>query len=270
MKQYEFGIIGAGHMGQAIADGAVDAGVYQRGEVLLCDPSAENRAQNAARGYAVTGDCGAVYQQCDMVLISVRPQNIAEVLETLAPLAAAARPLVVSIAAGVPFARIEAALGADCPIVRVMPNTPLMLGIGASALAANPNATAEQLGRVASLFDKMGVTVTFTDENMLCEVIPYNGSLPAYVYAFIEGMTKSAEQHGIARADALRLICRTCAGAAAMVEAGEFTPNELISQVCSPGGTTIEAINIIRESDFDDILARASDKCIARAYELGK
>ena len=92
---------------------------------------------------------------------------------------------------------MEAVLGADCPIIRVMPNTPLMLGEGATQLVKNSAASEEQLASVRALFDTMGVTVVFSDENMLNEVIPYAGSAPAYIYAFAAGMVKSAEAHAL-------------------------------------------------------------------------
>lgn len=268
MKQYRLGILGAGHMGMAIARGAVRTGRWKADELLLMNRSSETRAANAAEGFAVTDDPLFLYEGCDRVLLGIKPQSFDEVLPRLAQ--SKEKPLVVSIAAGVPFARMEAALGADCPILRVMPNTPLILGLGASALVPNANVTAEQLADVRALFDAMGVTAVFEDERMLNEVIPYNGSGPAYVYAFIEGMAQSAEAHGLDRAAALDLICQTVIGSARMVMEGGKTPAALIREVCSPGGTTVEAVRVLEERGLREMLAEASDRCIARAYELGK
>ena len=133
MKTYRFGVLGAGSMGKTIAAGAVRAGLFRPDEVLLFNRSEEKRAANRAEGYAVTGDFTEVYTACDTVLLSVKPQNFAEVLPQLAE-CKCDKPLVLSIAAGISFAKIEAALGADTPIIRAMPNTPLMLGVGANSV----------------------------------------------------------------------------------------------------------------------------------------
>ena len=269
LKRYQLGVIGAGNMGMAIARGLAATGV-PASDILLFNRSADKRAANEAAGFSATDDYAALYAASDMVLLSVKPQTFPEVLGNLSETAKTCRPLVVSVAAGITFAKIEAALGADCPVVRVMPNTPLMLGEGATELVKNAAASADQLAAVRALFDTMGVTVTFQEETMLNEVIPYAGSAPAYIYAFAAGMVRSAEAHGIAYDDAMKLFCQTMIGSAKMLLAGEKTPDELIGQVCSPGGTTLEAIKVLKERDLAGMLAEASDKCIARAYELGK
>lgn len=269
MKQYRFGVLGAGSMGTAIADGAVRAGLFAPAEALLFNRSEEKRGKNRAKGYAVTGDYTEVYTACDMVLLAVKPQNFDEVLPVLAG-CAGEKPLVVSIAAGVTFAKMEAALGADTAIIRVMPNTPLMLGEGATQLVKNAAATDAQLQQVRALFDTMGVTVVFDREEMLNEVIPFAGSAPAYIYAFADAMVQSAVQHGIAADDALTLFCQTMIGSAKMLLRRDKTPAELIRAVCSPGGTTVEAMQVLEQRGLYAMLAEANDKCIARAYELGK
>lgn len=177
MKTYRFGVLGAGSMGKTIAAGAVRAGLFRPDEVLLFNRSEEKRAANRAEGYAVTGDFTEVYTACDTVLLSVKPQNFAEVLPQLAA-CKCDKPLVLSIAAGISFAKIEAALGADTPIIRAMPNTPLMLGVGATQLVRNAAASEKQLAAVRSLFDEMGVTTVFDKEDMINEAIPYAGSAP--------------------------------------------------------------------------------------------
>ena len=269
MKKYRFGVIGAGNMGMAIAEGAVRAGLFERGEMLLFNRSEDKRAEKRKLGYAVTGDYTEVYTACETVLLAVKPQNFSEILPVLGA-CDGEKPLVVSIAAGVTFSKIEQALGADTPVIRVMPNTPLMLGVGATELVKNAAATDAQLQQVRALFDTMGITVVFDREDMLNEVIPYAGSAPAYLYAFTDAMVKSAVQHGIDAQDALHLFCQTMIGSAQMLLRGDKTPEELIKAVCSPGGTTLAAMEVLQRRDLYGMLAEASDKCIARAYELGK
>ena len=269
MKKYRFGVLGAGSMGKAIAAGAVRAGLFRKDEVLLFNRSEEKRAANAAEGYAVTGDFTEVYTESDMVLLSVKPQNFAEVLPVLAD-CKCEKPLVLSIAAGISFATIENALGADTPIIRAMPNTPLMLGVGATQLVKNAAASEAQLAAVRSLFDAMGVTTVFEHEDMINEAIPYAGSAPAYIYAYADAMVQSAKKHGIDEKDALQMFCQTMIGAAKMLMQGDKTPAELIRAVCSPGGTTLAGMQVLEERDLYGMVAEACDKCTARAYELGK
>lgn len=269
-KKYRFGVLGAGNMGTAIAEGAVRAGYYRAAEIFLFNRSEEKRAANEKKGFAVTGDYTAVYQQCETVLLGVKPQNMAEILPVLSDCALSSVPLVLSIAAGVPFAKLEAALGNDTPVIRIMPNTPLLLGMGATQLVKNAAATAEQLASVRRLFDTMGVTVIFDDENMLNEAIPYAGSAPAYLYAFADAMVQSAREHSISREDALQLFCQTMIGAAHMLLQGDQTPAELIKAVCSPGGATLAGMQVLEERRFYQMIRDMCDKCIARAYELGK
>ena len=257
-------------MGLAIARGAVNASRCAASEILLMNRTAEKRSARAAEGFAVTGDATELYNSCDQVILGIKPQIFDAILPLLAANAPAEKPLVISIAAGVSFAKMESSLGADCPIIRVMPNTPLLLSKGASALVKNAAASPEQLENVRELFAAMGLTVVFDEEKMLNEVIPYNGSAPAYVYAFIEGMARSAQAHGIERGQALELISTTFIGAAEMVLKSGKSPAELIREVCSPGGTTIEADKVLEGAGLNAILAEASDRCIARAYELGQ
>lgn len=268
-KAYRFGVIGAGNMGMAIAGGAVRAGVYRTEEILLCDQNEQKQAQHRAHGYAVTARADEVYARCETVLLAVKPQNFDALLTSLAPVAHE-KPLVITIAAGVACAKIEAALGADTAIVRVMPNTPLLLGEGATELVKNRAASEAQLQSVRALFDTMGVTVVFDEETLLCEVIPYAGSAPAYLYAFADAMVQSAKAHGIDEQAALTLFCQTMIGSAKMLLQGTQTPGELIRAVCSPGGTTLAGMEVLERKQFYAMIAEMCDRCIARAYELGK
>lgn len=294
-NSYRLGVLGAGTMGMAIAEGAVKAGLFAQTDILLCNRSAEKRAQHAEAGFAVTAHVAPLYTDCEMLLLAVKPQNFAEILPQLAAAASdqaasgstsstgsntarvssisdasvSKKPLIISIAAGVSFARIEATLGADTPIIRVMPNTPLLLGVGATQLVRNAAASEAQLQRVRTLFDAMGITVVFDQETMLNEVIPYAGSAPAYLYAFADAMVQSAKAHGIAEADALTLFAQTMLGSAQMLLQRKQTPAELIQAVCSPGGTTLAGMKVLEDRDFYGLIAAMCDQCIARAYELG-
>lgn len=266
-KKYILGVIGAGNMGMAIANGLAKS-ISDLSKIALYNRSEEKREKNRKLGFSVLDNYSDIYSQSEMVLLAVKPQTFPEVLANLPKLSE--KPLVISIAAGIPFAKIENALGNDCPIIRCMPNTPLLLGKGATQLVKNNAANKQQLDKVCSIFDSMGVTVVFDDENKLNDVIPFAGSAPAYVYSFTEGMLISAEKHGISRDDAIKLFCQTLIGSAEMMLSSGKTPKQLIDAVCSPNGTTIEAMNVLNEGNLYELLSKANDKCIARAYELGK
>lgn len=269
-QKYRFGVLGAGNMGMAIAEGAVRAQYYNPTEILLFNRSEEKRAANQKKGFAVTDDYTVVYRQCETVLLAVKPQNMAEILPVLSECRPSSAPLILSIAAGVPFARLETALGNNTPIIRIMPNTPLLLGMGATQLVKNTVVTEEQLASVRQLFDTMGVTVVFDDENMLNEAIPYAGSAPAYLYAFADAMVQSAQEHSLQPEDALQLFCQTMIGSAHMLLQGDKTPAELIRAVCSPGGATLAGMKVLEEQHFYQTIRDMCDKCIERTYELGK
>ncbi len=269
-KKYCFGILGAGNMGTAIAYGAVNAGLYAKEDMLLFNRNEEKQEAHKKEGYNVTGDFTEVYTQSEIVLLSVKPQNFNEVLPKLAECKMEEKPLLVSIAAGVAFARIEDVLGKNTPIVRVMPNTPMIIGSGAAQLVKNSYATEDQLLKVRALFDTMGVTAVFEDEKMINEAIPYAGSAPAYVYAFADAMVRSAVKHGINENEALKMFCYTMIGASKMLLKGNKTPSELIKEVCSPGGTTIEGMKALENRGFYDMIDEMCSRCSARAYELGK
>lgn len=269
-KKYKLGVIGAGNMGMAIAGGAVENGLYTAQDILLFNRTEEKRAQKRAMGFAVTEHYQEVYTECKMVVLGVKPQNFTEILTELSKENLAEKPVIISIAAGITMDTIERYLGKDCAVIRVMPNTPLQLSLGACAFVKNNAATSAQLDCVLTIFNKLGATAVFEKEDQLNDVIPYNGSGPAYVYYFIEAMAKSAEEHGFDRATILPLICKTFIGSAEMVLRSGKTPEELIRAVCSPGGTTIEAIRVLEDRDITGTIAEASDKCIKRAYELGK
>lgn len=270
MKQYRLGVIGAGNMGSTIVDGAVAGGFFEPSQVLLFNRTEEKRAQKAAQGYAVTADYTAVYQQCQWVIFGIKPQNFAEILPVLGALEMTQAPLVISIAAAIPFAQMQAALGAHTRIVRAMPNTPLRLGYGATQLVGNAAATAQDMQAVQALFASMGSVSILQQEQALNDVIAYSGSFPAYVYLIADAMAQSAVQHGFAYEQALTLVSQTLIGAAKMMLEGEKTPQQLIDAVCSPAGTTMEAVQVLRARQLPEILAQANDACIARAYEIGK
>ena len=150
-----------------------------------------------------------------------------------------------------------------------MPNTPLLIGRGASFLSKTDAVTEEEFEEIHRIFRSMGATAVISEDKMN-EIIPVNGSSPAYVYYFIDAIAKSAQKMGVDFDTALRLAAATFIGSAEMVLKSGKTPEELIKQVCSPGGTTLESIKVFDSHSLYDIIDEACVKCTKRAYEIGK
>ena len=268
MKTYRFGVLGAGSMGKTIAAGAVRAGLLRPDEVLLFNRSEEKRAANAAEGYAVTGDFTEVYTACDTVLLSVKPQNFAEVLPQLAA-CTCSKPLVLSIAAGISFAKIEAALGADTPIIRAMPNTPSLVNAGMTSVTPNALVSSEDVAEVLTIYRCFGQAEQIA-EPMIHPVVGVSGSAPAYVFMFIEAMADAAVLGGMPRAQAYKFAAQAVMGSAKMVlESGEH-PGALKDMVCSPGGTTIEAVRVLEEKGFRSAVIEAITQCMEKSEKLSR
>ena len=266
----KIGFIGCGNMGKAILGGLIASGQVQPGQIWVYTPSPDKvAALRDQYGINAADSAQEVAQIADIVFGAVKPGIMTKVLGDIAS-SLNKESLVVSIAAGVTLEQLARALGHDRKIIRAMPNTPLMLGVGATQLVKNAAASEGQLAAVRSLFDKMGVTTVFDKEDMINEAIPYAGSAPAYIYAYADAMVQSAKKHGIDEQDALQMFCQTMIGAAKMLMQGEKTPAELIRAVCSPGGTTLAGMQVLEERDLYGMVAEACDKCTARAYELGK
>ena len=267
--KYKLGCIGAGNMGSAILQGAIRSGAVTAGDIAVFDPLIEKQQQCAQLGYQVLESEKEVYQNCDMVLFAIKPQGIGGLLETLKDCPAQPQQTIISIVTGVSTDKIRGALG-DVHVVRVMPNTPLLLGCGASALCKGPGVSEDTFAKVLKIFASMGQAKAISEDKMN-EIVPINGSSPAFVYYFIEILARWGEKQGIAYEDCLALAAKTFEGAAKMVLKGDDTPAELIRKVCSPGGTTLEAMAVLqKDGAAEQLLQQAADACARRAYELGK
>lgn len=222
-------------------------------------------ATHAGNGDAVTG--------ATIWILAVKPQVLRSVCLELASIAQRTRPLVVTLAAGIPIAAVARWLAADNdppPIVRAMPNTPALLGAGATALCGNRYVTASQQQQARALFESVGAAVWVDDETLMDTVTATSGSGPAYVFALMEAMQAAAQAQGLPAATARALIAQTVLGAGRMlVESGEDAAT-LRRRVTSPGGVTEQALRCFAESGFDGLIARAIGAATARGAELAE
>lgn len=261
--------LGSGNMAEAFVKGLLSSGTAEEGEILCADPRPERREELHKRyGVEVVADNVAATERGDIVVLSVKPQTIDVLLEEIAP-AIDHRKLVISIAAGVPIAAISRKLGAGVRIIRTMPNTPALVGAGATALARGPHATDADLAQALALFEAVG-TVAIVEEHMLDAVTGLSGSGPAFVFLAIEALADGGVKVGLARPVALALAAQTVLGAAKLVlETGEH-PGRLKDQVTSPGGTSIAGVHALEEGGLRAALIAAVEVATRRSRELGE
>lgn len=263
------GFIGCGRMATAIARGLVQAGFVSHSQITGSDPSAEMRESftNATRCPVVAENL-AVLKASDVVVLAVKPQHMASVLKEIAA-GIEPRHLVVSVAAGVPVSTISAALGQSARIVRVMPNTPCLVGAGATAFARGARATADDASLVEQLFSTIGIAMEVA-EPLLDAVTGLSGSGPAYVFQIIEALSDGGVRCGLPRNVSMRLAAQTVLGAAKMVlETGEH-PGALKDAVASPGGTTIAGLHELERGAIRGALMDAVEAATKRSQELGR
>jgi pyrroline-5-carboxylate reductase len=260
--------LGAGNMAEALVKGLLRAEVAEAREIICADRNPA-RAELAKRyGVRFTGSNREAAAVADLVVLSVKPQVMNKLLDEIAP-DLDQKKLVISIAAGVPIAAIERKVGHGVRIVRTMPNTPALVGAGATALTAGEHATEEDLAQARALFDAIGRTV-IVDEPQLDAVTGLSGSGPAYIFLVIEALSDAGVKVGLARATAQDLAAQTVLGSAKLlIETGEH-PGRLKDQVTSPGGTAIAGLHTLEAGGLRTTLMNAVEAATHRARELGK
>lgn len=268
MSNKKIGFVGAGNMATAIINGMLKNDPHNASRLAVFDLDSEKCALMAQKGVSVADSCQALAAGCDMLVLAVKPQNYAEVLADMKEVVRE-DTVIVTIAAGISIEKVRTGLGKNCPVVRVMPNTPLLLGKGASALCRSDNISDEDFDEVHKMFSFSGEAVILPESQMNA-VIAVNGSSPAYVYLFAKAMVDYAVSVGIDGDTALRLVCQTFEGSAEMLRSSGDTPEVLIQKVSSKGGTTIEALKVLNDRQVPQAIIDAMDACTRRAEELGR
>ncbi|HVX84502.1 MAG TPA: pyrroline-5-carboxylate reductase [Phycisphaerae bacterium] len=267
--------IGAGNMAEAIARGLLRSALYAAQDLRACDP-AEQRRRLFTDELAIhaTADCREAAADADILLLAVKPFVMAEALAQLKP---AAKPdaLFISIAAGISTAFIESALGADSHaakgprVIRVMPNTPMLVGKGMSALSRGRFATDADIFTAEKIFNAGGHSVRLP-ESAIDAVTAVSGSGPAYVFFLAEALAAAGAAAGLPPAEAAHLARQTVIGAAALLDESRDSPAELRRKVTTPNGTTQAAIESLQASGFEQALTAAVAAATKRSKELGK
>jgi pyrroline-5-carboxylate reductase len=250
-------VIGAGNMGAALIGGILKGGVAERGDVRATVRTPEHAEELAAKyGIRVeAGNNGEAAAGADIVVLAVKPGTLPKVLEEISP---CLRPsqILLSLAAAVPISLIEKIVGRGMPVFRAMPNIPVVVEEGATAVAANAHCTPEQREAVESIFRAVGVVV-FVEEDLMHAVTALSGSGPAYVYMVIEALIAGGLKMGLSREVSTRLAEQTVLGAAKLVRETMLHPAILRDQVITPGGVTISAIHELEKHGLRSMLISA-------------
>lgn len=272
LEDLRIGFLGAGAMGEALAGGLLAAGVPPA-RVRAAEPVAARREQvSRSLGIEVGDDNAALVRASDVVVLAVKPAVVSPVLRALLEEIggdAAAQPLWVSIAAGLSLTRLANDLPAGARIVRAMPNTPALVRAGATAFAANADATAADRATALALFESVGFAWQAPDEGLLDAVTGVSGSGPAYVFVFLEALADAGVRAGLPRDVAHRLACQTTFGAAKLALESGLHPGQLKDRVTSPGGTTIAGLARLEAGGLRAALHDAVEAATRRSRELG-
>ncbi len=260
------GFIGGGNMAAAMIGGLLDKGFTGDG-VRVTEIDADRRAWLTREFGVVASESAAEAATCDVLVLAVKPQQLAAVLRGLPPLAPG--QLVISIAAGARAADISRWLGGHAAVVRAMPNTPALIGAGITGLYALPGVSAEQKAQAARILEAVGDAVWVDDEALIDAVTAISGSGPAYVFHFIEALEQAGVELGLPLETARRLTLRTFHGAAALALLGEATPAELRARVTSKGGTTERGLAALDAAGVAGAIGQAARAAASRAAELG-
>lgn len=266
ITQFKTGFIGAGNMGGAILKGFVN----QSGDtdwVYVTGKNPEKNMELAEKlGINYCQDARKLVEETDLVFLSVKPNVVADVLEIIRP-AWNSKKVLVSMAAGVSIEFLESRLPEASAIIRIMPNTPAQVGQAMISMSPNKNVNERMLAAATSVLNSVGQVEQVPEELIHC-VIGVSGSSPAYTYMYIGALAQAAVENGMDQEAALKFAAQSVLGAAQMVlETGEST-QVLCDKVCSPNGTTIEAVNKLRELGFEELVKKGFQAAVDRSIEM--
>lgn len=260
--------LGAGNMANAILDGAVAAGFLQPEDIGTYNIHEEKRKKMGEKGFQVFTSIRELCLDSRYILLSMKPQQAEEVINEMVPFYSSEK-VVISIAAGISRKFIQDILGKGSKVVLAMPNTPLLVGCGATALSCCPPTTPDEFDFIRGLFSSAGLVEEIPEDKMN-EIIAVSGSTPAYLYLIADLFCRCAQERGLDFDLANRMFCQTMTGAARMMTETGKTHRELIDMVTSPKGTTLMGLTALEEGGLERIIRDCCEATIRRAYELGK
>ena len=270
LRDKKIGFIGAGNMGEALINGLLQSGLSISEKLYCSDARSERLAELQSRyGVQTVGDNCELTEQCDLIVLAVKPQSMGSVIQETAG-ALNDTKVVISIAAGVPLSAIAAVAGKPLRLVRAMPNVCVSVEAGATAVAPGEHARDGDLELAQAIFNSVGRCVIVLTESLLDGVTGLSGSGPAYVFVILDAMADAGVKVGLARPEALLLAAQTLMGAAKMHLETELHPGQLRDMVTSPGGTTIAGLHALEREGIRNAMMDAVEAATMRARELGE
>ncbi len=268
LASHTIGFVGAGNMAEALIRGLVRGGHVAPNKIAASAPRRERLDELAKQyGIDVTTDNREVVERCGLIVLAIKPQIVSRVLGQIGD--GLAGKLLVSICAGVGTEAIEEAVAPGVRVVRAMPNTPALVGAGATAIAAGKLASEADLATARALFEAVGIAVVL-DESHLDAVTGLSGSGPAYIFLILEALADAGVKVGLSRRDAQRLAAQTVMGSAKLLLETDEHPGRLKDMVTSPGGTAIAGLHTLEEGGLRTTLINAVETATKRARELGR
>lgn len=262
---FEVGIIGAGIMGEALLVAISKIGIPVT-SIAIAEKRSERVAELQKNYGCSISSPSEIALHAKNILLVIKPQDMNSLLEEIGKTVSTSQR-VVSFAAGKKTSLIEEYMNGNVPVIRVMPNTPMSVGIGASAISGGKNASTSDINAVEELLKASGKTIV-VDESLQDAVTATSGSGPAYFFRFVEAMINSAKEMGLSESDAKTLVIQTITGAAAMLNQENASPSKLRENVTSPNGTTFAALQVFESMDIEGIIKKAMRAARDRSQEL--
>ncbi len=263
---YKLGFLGVGKMGSSILNGIITANLYRKNQILLYDVNQTVKDALRNEDYSIASDELEVVEACEYVILAIKPQMFFEVLPKISK--SNHKPLYISIAAGISISNLQSTLG-KLKIVRVMPNTPALIAEAATAIAKSDEVDETSFQEIKQIFTSIGI-VREIPEILMNEIVPINGSMPAYLYYFVQAFIENAMKNKIEYEIARDLACQAIIGSAHMILATQKSLDQLIKDVCSPKGATLAGLEVLENREFKKIIEEACEACIKRSKELGQ
>lgn len=262
----KIGFIGCGSMASGMIRGILSSGMAGRGDLTASARTEESRRRIVSELGIACASNEEISASSDFLVLAVKPQVYEEVISDIRSVIRDSA-VIISIAPGKTLEWLGSRLGSGRKIVRVMPNTPSLVGEGMSGVSPNEHVSGEELDKVLNLFGCFGRAMT-VPEHLLNAVTAVSGSSPAYVFMFIEAMADGGVAMGMSRAQALQFAAQAVLGSAKMVLESGMHPGQLKDMVCSPGGTTIEAVRVLEEKGFRSSVIEAEMACYDKAGNM--
>lgn len=268
-RYMKLGFIGAGNMGGAILKGCVESGKFASRDIYVCDKDPERRKSwEELLLINTTEDVAIVVDTCDIIIVGIKPDGFSSLMPEISP-KWKTNKILVSMAAGIPISFLEGFLPMGSKLIRIMPNTPAMVRQGMTAVSRNNNISNQDMEISMEIFSSVGLAEEVAEDLIDC-VIGVSGSSPAYTYLYIEALVEAAIANGMEKNMATKFAAQSVLGAAKMVLETGVEPQQLCLNVCSPGGTTIEAVNKLKENGFKENVTEAFQAAVDKSKLLSK